>query len=261
MKNKLELYILVGLIAVLSIYIFVRQDRNINYDIPKLKSMMEEDYTMISYNGFDFTKQGDQWYIPSGFKVQESIMNRIKSEISGIKIIDMISESKDYNRFGLEDSKLLKVYKNEKLLLELNVGATSSTGNYTYIKIQDRDEVYSIRGDIDNNLNKSEDELRNRQVLSFNTLNELTITKGEEVIKKTESEASDILPMLKNLQASTFKDLSREKVLLTISISGDEEKSLIIYDKIESEYPATSSDVNFPFTLPSWLVEQLLDFK
>lgn len=262
MKNKVELYVLLGIILLLSTYIVLRKDRKINYEVPKITSFEQSDISKISFNDLDLTFDNGKWILPSGFFVDSSKIDQITADLSELKVIDMISKSKEYTRFKLDSPDILKVYNGEKLLLQLLVGSTSSTGNYTYIKFPNKDEVYSVRGDLKRNLASGEDELRSKQVLSLDNPTRYTITTPDTTIKKEGEEANDILGYLKNVEAKDFKNLSRTDPLLTIAIEdNDLTKTLIIYNKVDNEYPATSSEVNFPFTIPSWIVTKLQGVK
>lgn len=259
MKNRVEIVVLSVIILLLATYIIFRKDQKINYTLPKMTTIESDEITKIDYKGFEFVKEGDEWFLPSGYKASESVMSRITSEISNIALIDMISLSKDYKRFELESDNLLKVYKNEKEILNLNIGSTSSTGNYTYVKFTNRDEIYSIRGDIKDILTENEDNLRSKVVLSFHDVDNIIITNGDNE-KTLSDEASEELQLyINNLKASTFKELPRGEILLSIAITGADSHTLIIYEAVDGEYPSTSSDVDFPFTLPEYIVNKLLE--
>lgn len=260
MKNKIEIYILSGLIVLLSLYIILRQDKNINYEIPKLTKFSIQDITKINYDGFELSKS-DAWYLPSGYRASENEIDKILEDIVNIKIIDMISQAGDYKRFGLDDSKELIVSKNDKTLLKLLIGSASSTGNYTYIKLPESKEIYSLRGDISRTLSKSEDDLRDKTVLTLGNISEIVVTRTDQVITKTGDETTEISTSFNNLKASNFKELSRDNILISVAFIGSTSKSLIIYEAVDGEYPATSSDVDFSFTLPEWVVNKLINLK
>lgn len=263
MKNKIEISILSGLIVLLSLYIVFRDNKSINYEIPKLEKFVKEDITKITYEDFTITKKGDLWFLPSGYEAQTSKIDRMINEAASLKLIDMISDNKDYQRFGLDKSKTLKVFKNDQLLLELLTGNSSNTGNYTYIKLPNRDEVYSVRGSIESNFNKTEEDLRDKLVLSLNAeeVTEVKITKGSEVIAKSGEDLKPILDSIQSLNANNFNDLKRENELLTVEVVGKTTKTLTVFKKVGEEYPALSSDVDFPFTLPSWIVDKINEIE
>lgn len=263
MKNKIEISVLAGLIVLLCLYIVFRDNKSINYEIPKLEKFSKEGITKIQYNSFEIVKQNSKWFLPSGYEAQNSKIDRILNEAESIKIIDMISDNKDYVRFGLDDSNTLKIFKNDQVLLEILAGNTSSTGNYTYIKLPNRDEVYSIRGSVESNFNKSEEDLRDKRVLTLvpEEVTEINIIKGEETITKTGEDMMNILNSITTLSANNFKDLDRSNELLTVEVKGNVIKTLTVFQKDGEEYPALSSDVDFPFTLPTWIVDKLLEVE
>ena len=263
MKSKVELYVLVGLIVVTTLYIALRQDKNINYKLPDMKTFVSGDISSINYSGFELKRSGDDWLLPSGYKIQKSAIDRITKELSDLKLIDMISKSKQYSTYGLDKSKNLTVYNGDKELLNIEIGSTSNSGNYTYVKLPNRDEVYSVRGDLNRELSKSEEQLRNRVILSCDDISTLEITKGDTFITKKSDELEDIAPTLKSLEVKGFDDIKRKNPILTLKVidTSGSVKTLIIYEKVDNNYPATSSEVNFPFTLPDWVVTKLQAIK
>lgn len=261
MKNRLEIIILSSLIAILALYIVFRDNKNINYEIPKLEKIAKEDITKLSYNDFEITKK-EVWYLPSGFEIDSSKIDRLLSDASSVKLIDMISDNKDYTRFGLDDPDTLKFFKNDQLLLELALGNKSSTGNYTYVKLTNRDEVYSVRGDLKSIFNKTEGDLRNRRVLTLDqdSVSEIILTKSGETETKTGDDAKSYSGNILELNCDTFSDLDRSEELIKIEVKQDSiTKTLTIFNMVDDKYPALSSDVDFPFTLPTWVVDKLLE--
>lgn len=260
MKNKTETYILVFIIAILSLYIFLREDKNINYKIPNINTVKKDEITKISFDNTVINKTDNTWFLKSGNKVSETKIDGILREISGIKVIDLISEAKELKRFGLDQPKIFEVFKNDEVKLKLLMGSTSSTGNYTYIKFPEDNNVYSIRGDLGALFGDGEEYLRTKVILTIPDVKEITITKGDKTTQLKDDKIKDIMGYLNNLKALSFKELKREEILLTVAITGSQNKSLIIYNKIDGEYPGTSSDVSFPFTVPEWLVTKLSEF-
>ncbi len=261
MKNRVEYGILIGLIVVLTAYIFLRKDQEINYTLPKMTKFVKDDLTKVTYGDFNITKSDGIWYLPSGFELSDSMGSRILNELSNIKLIDKISETDNYKKFGIEDSNKLNLYKNDRTLVELYIGKTSSTGNYTYVRFPGVKGVFSIRGNFSELLDKSEDELRSKLVLSLDNVTEITINQDGNDVIKTGEEVEEIVSYLDNLQATGFEELERGNILLSVAIKGQEDKTLIIYEGVDGKYPATSSQVEFHFTLSEWVVNKLKEVK
>ncbi|MBN2617794.1 MAG: DUF4340 domain-containing protein [Spirochaetales bacterium] len=261
MKNKKDIYILAGIIILLFSYIIFRQDNNINYVLPKTETIKAEDITKIEFNGFDLNKTDEKWILPSGYKASPTAMDRIIAGITNFQLIDMISQSKDYQRFGLDTPKELKVKNGDKDLLSIKIGNTSNTGNYTYVLVPGDDNVYSVRGDLSELFNKSEDSLRDKTVIAVNNINKIELIKDQNEVELSADQISTLAPVLKDLQALTFEDVERNEQLLALNITGDSHSSLIIYNKVGNSYPATSSEVDFPFTLPEYIVTKFLNIQ
>lgn len=256
--SKKELYILSAIIMVLLTYIVFRPNKSINYKIPKLATVEETSITEIRYKAMSIIKSGDQWILPSSYSASETVMERVLKNLSTLKVIDMISSRKDYKPYGLDELHPLIVKSRSGRELKIYIGNRSSTGGYTYVKLEERPEVYSIRGDLTTLIPQTEEELRNRTVFSYSRAEEMTITIGEKSYTLTGEELENNQFYISNLQAASFNDLTREDVIATISVKAEDDHTLIIYEKVGDEYPATSSDVSFPFTLPTYIVDRIL---
>jgi hypothetical protein len=259
MKSKIELGIVAFLIVGLLAYIIFRNDNNINYNLPKMEKISRDSVSKITYNDFEITKSNGEWFLPSGYKAQKVSIDRLLAETENLRVIDMISESKNYSRFGLEEADTLKIYKNDQVLLDIKVGNTSKTGNYTYVLILGQSQVYSIRGNIKNTFNKTENDLRDKTVFTVtkDQITEIVITRGDKVINLTPEQIEEISPTIANITASNFNNLNSGEVLLTMEVKGETNKTFTIYNKVGEEYPGGSTDVDFPFTVPSWIVSKL----
>lgn len=261
MKNRLEIYILLGVITVLSIYIILREDQNLNYTTPKFSILDRNEITKITFDNIEITNTNKVWYLSSGYQVSESSIKRITAELASLKVIDKISDTEDYKRFGLDNVIILQVFKNDKMEINIQIGSTSSTGNYTYVKFPDEKGIFSIRGDIKALFGNGEDDLRSKRILTASNIEEVSINKSDAKISKSGEDLKD-LQFLSSLEADSFKELPRDETLLTLSINGEGyNKSLIIYKEVEGKYPATSSDVDFPFTLPEYIVNKIIGIK
>lgn len=257
--SKKELYILSAIIVVLLSYIIFRPNESLNYKLPKLVKVEESSISRISYMDMTLQRDENNWLLPSGYDVSATVINRIISTITDIKVIDMISSSKNFDRYGLAELHPLTIKGKESDLLKIYIGNKSSTGSYTYVKLENRDEVYSIRGDLTTLIPQTEEELRDKTVFSYNRATEMIINiSGEEIILTGEELDNNQL-YISNLQASTFNELPRENPIITISVKAEKDHTLIIYEKVGNEYPATSSDVPYPFTLPEYVVQRILE--
>ena len=220
-----------------------------------------DEITKITFDDFELINSNKIWYLSSGYKASENSIKRITAELASLKVIDKISDTANYNRFGLDNPKILQVFKNDEMKINILIGSTSSTGNYTYIKFPEEKGIYSIRGNIKGLFGETEDDLRSKSILKVSKIEEVVIDNTESKIIKSGDDLKD-LQFLTRLEANSFKDLPRDEVLLTLTVkSGSDNKSLIIYKDVNGEYPSTSSDVDFPFTLPAYLVNKIIDIK
>ena len=111
MKIKKEYCILVLLIVLLSIYlIFKKTDRN-HYEIPKLPVIATNTVTKIEIIKPDSTivlnKKDPDWLIaPHDYPADPDRIKKMLKAIKKIILTNMVSESKNYNRYNL-DSNIL----------------------------------------------------------------------------------------------------------------------------------------------------------
>lgn len=259
--SKKELYILSAIVVVLLSYIIFRPNESLNYKLPKLVKVEETSINSISYLDMTLLRDGGNWLLPSGYNVSSTVMERILNTITDIKVIDMISSSKDFERYGLSELHPLTIKGRESDILKLYIGDKSSTGSYTYVKLENRDEVYSVRGDLTTLIPQTEEELRDKTVFSYNRATEMIINIGDNEYILTGEELENNQLYISNLQASTFSELPRETPIITVSVKAEKDHTLIVYEKVDSEYPATSSDVPYPFTLPEYVVQRILELE
>lgn len=260
-SQKLEIYILSGLIVLLSLYIFLRGDENLNYKIPSVELETLQNLQSITYNNFTIENKEESWVLPNGYSVSDNVLDTIDRKLKNFQVIDKISDRDNEERFGMDNPQNLELKSINGDTTNLIIGSLSSSGSYTYVKIPNQSGVFSVRGDITQLLSSNIDELRSKTVLKTDNISKIIVTKNETEIVKDGESLKD-LTFLENIKANSFKDLIREEQLLTLSVIDEKgEKSMIIYKEQNGEYPATSSEVDFPFTLTKYTVDKLLDIE
>jgi len=267
MKIKKEYIALVVVITGLSLYLVLRSPDGARYELPEVPAIAKKDISKIEIAGFDnfilLNKADDKWHLgPEGYLANSDKVDNMLNIINELTMTALVSESKNYSRYGLdEDSKVtVKAWIGDKLVREFEVGKVATSYRHTFVRLAGDDRVYHAKGNFRNDFDQTAEALRDKTVLSFDqsVISEIQIMKGTEQLKK-------LLRIVSNLQCETYiNDLKKEDLadpLYTVRCKGAQDYTLSIFAKREKEaknYPAVSSGSVYPFLLPEWQVASLM---
>ena len=318
MRIKKEYIILVVIIAALAFYITLHKSNRTHYSLPAVLHITGSDISKIEIKGLNksilLNKKENNWYIdPQGFPADTDKVNNMLDVIEKLTVTALVSESKSYVRYDLnEDKKIaIKVWAGETPNLEFGIGKTAATYRHTYILLNDDPNVYHVKGDIRHKFDYKIDELRDMTVLSFeqHEIEEAEFIKGkktavisrkgipveiaagdqkkETAAPKTETMWQDsggnkadesiinrLLSSLSRLKCEKYikddekkddeKKDGRKKELkdpiYTVLLRGAKEYTLSIFAKTDKEaknYPAISSENDYPFLLSDSQVDNM----
>ncbi len=288
MKIKKQYIIAVFFIIASLIYLLVRNDSQVNYEIPRFAGLDKDEITaisMISKNqSLELKKQGETWTIePEGHKADMSQVNRLLSESVNLSIVDLISSREDYSRYELSDEKGLSVSIStaEGPARKFKLGKSSSTAIYTYIRLPQQQGIYSVQGNLKNVFSLTVDKWRDKQVLDFDSLSAGALEvsqRGESItfIKTTVTETpgwsrdGEVIENSSEMD-NNMKTLSMLKTTgyLEGDISGPAQveikittpsgvHTLQIFEKLEKGYGAKSSDVDGSFLIPVYIGDMII---
>ena len=301
--NVKKEYILLALLIVSSIayLVFERTDR-VHYTLPKLKALKTDEITKIEMTRAGsmtaLTKKDDSWYIsPNNWRADQTKISEMREKLSGLVVTDLVSESKTYERYGLDDKNklVLKAYSSNVLKRELDVGKAASTNQHTYIKFPGNEKVYLASGDLPRLFQTPAAELRDMLVFSINppditgisveqhgkkialTREELPQDKSQKkpdkdavrlfiwkdekgaVVDKAKIDA--FLAVLSKIYCEGYLDDAMKASLtnpaITLKIKGSKEYGLSIFDKTLQKIPALSSQSESPFVFPGYKLDTL----
>ena len=296
-KNIITLGIMGIIIVTLSLYLAFRNREKIQYRMPSLANVHIADIeTVIIHRKSDtveLIKSDDEWIIhPEGYPADRSTLNEMLNAIAGLSLIDLVSVTENYSRYGLdEDSRIEVIAANrDKILRNFYVGNRASPFNYTYIILQDDTRVFHAEGYLQVVFEQAREEYIDRLVLSFEReeITEILLAgeaKSLRLIKSAgssdqESDESQvfwkaasgnvwnavkvdiILSNLSDLFCSGYGQDEPDQAdsLLSITLRGDKEYRLELFNKQGNQYPATSSESAHPFFLSSWVADSIMDF-
>jgi hypothetical protein len=192
MKLKREPIILAVIIIALIIYLVLRSNDRTNYELPEIAKVQASEISLIEISGpsgkLSLKKVNDKWiigqenYLADAGKIQPMI-----DVIERPVITAMVSESKNYDRYGLgQDKKIMvKAFSGEKAIREFEIGSTSENKQQTFIRLGDDYRVYHSLKNVRAVFEKKLDDLRDKKVLSFDEeeITHMIVNKGDQTVQ------------------------------------------------------------------------------
>ena len=279
MKFKKEYIILFFIIIALVLYLVFKKQDQIQYELPDIKEIPRSEILKIEIMGKDgpivIKKSNTTWAIgPEEYPADKKKIEKILGFIEKPVLVTMVSDSKNYTRYGLDKESRIMVtaYSGDSVIRSLDIGYSVSGHDYTFIKLENDHRVYHARGKMRNLLEADVDGLRDKTVFSFDQdkINNITIHKGDKIYKMalavaspeqanedTESkkvktswedlQGNDMDNMIPGQLFSTLANLlcekyiygykkeDLEKPLFSITLKGEKEYNLSIYAKKEED--------------------------
>jgi hypothetical protein len=302
MRVKKEYILLALLIASSITYLVFKHTDRIHYTLPGLKVVKADDISKIEVTRAGattvLTKKDNAWYISDGnWRADQTKVAEMLDKLSGLTITDLVSESKSYERYQLDDKNkvMLKAFSGNKIRRELSIGKTAPTNSHTYIRLPGDNKIYLASGDVARLFLAPVAELRDMQVLGFAS-EEITsigiLEEGKSTVLTKEAlppDKSQKEPAKSAVKLFTWKNekgetvdkaiidpflsgLSRvycEKYLddgmkaslvnpvITLKLKGPKEYNLSIFEKTGEIVPAVSSESESPFVFPGYKLDTL----
>jgi hypothetical protein len=191
MRLKKEYGILAAVIIVLILYLVFQKTDRTNYTLPALPGINKKDITKLqiekSGSVIDLNKRDNTWYIdPKEYPADTTLVNSMLDVIETLTLTAMVSESKNYVRYDLDERKKIhvKAWAGTTLLREFDIGKTATTYQHTFIKLTGDPNVYHARGYFQKEFDKTMGDLRDRTILSFKKedIQQVEIFKDGEAI-------------------------------------------------------------------------------
>ncbi len=191
---KTEYIVLVVAIVILSGYLLLRNSNQIQYDIPKLKPVSQEEISKIEIirpkSTVTIKKNEKQWVTEAeNYPLDDTLMKDILANLAGLELTAMVSQSKNYFMYGLADDNRItvKAYKGDELVREFQMGKPASTYRHTYVRLAGDDRVFHARESFRNFYERELDEMRDKTVLKFDQdeVSQIEVTWKNEAITFT----------------------------------------------------------------------------
>jgi len=205
MKIKIEYLILIVVIVAVSLYLILQNPDRTHYQLPTFPQISEKEISRLEISFSDKTivlvKESNTWKIsPPGYPADMDKVKTILNNIENLTLTALVSESKNYERYELNDAKkiVVKAFSGDTLIREFEVGKTASSYRHTFVKIKGDDRIYHARKNFRREFDQTIENLRDKIVLSFEKteIQKIHIAKGKQSIlleqKEVPEEASSV---------------------------------------------------------------------
>ena len=191
MNVKKEYLILAAVIIAAGLYLFLHKKDQTQYTLPEVAKIEIDAVTRIAITAqgktITLNKKGNRWLIaPQAYPADGAKVKGMLFEIEDIVLTDLVSESKAYVRYQLDDAGKItvKAWGGENVLRDFDIGKEAATFQHTYIRLPESPNVYHARGDFRRKFEERAADLRDREVLAFDpdALQTIRISDGPETL-------------------------------------------------------------------------------
>lgn len=203
MKIKKEFIILALVIVGLVIYLIYQKRDRTQYALPHIAPIVKNQISKLELGKSEGTihleRKDEKWYIgPRQYPADAQRVNSMLQELEKLHITTLVSESKKYARYDLNQKNKIsvKAWVGSKLSRQLDIGKTANTYRHTFIRLATDPNVYHAGGDIRYTFDQTLDSLRDKTVLAFDKkhITELALVDGDRKIMIRKSEATPPAP-------------------------------------------------------------------
>jgi len=194
MKLKKEYLVLAAVIIAAVFYLILHKKDQTQYSLPELAEIDIDTVTRIAITAqgktITLNKNGDRWFLaPREYPADGAKVKGMLFEIEDIVITDLVSESRAYARYQLDDAGKIRVkaWAGEELLRDLEIGKEAATYQHTFVRLPESPNVYHVRGDFRRKFEESAADLRDHEVLAFDpdALEKIRLTSGPDTFVMT----------------------------------------------------------------------------
>jgi len=188
MKIKKEYIILAVIIVALLLYLSQRSTDRTLYQLPEMPEISNSDLSKIELTKNTtivvLSKEDGKWTIGlKKYPADELKIKNMLDVIGKLSLTALVSQSKSYNRYHLDEGNKIKVkaFDKDKLRREFDIGKAAASFRHTFVKISGDERVFHASGSFRDKFDKTVEDLRDKTVLSFkiNEIREIHISKGK----------------------------------------------------------------------------------
>ena len=187
MKRKKETFVLLLIIAALSLYLFYRKEDKTHYQLPELTGIDTGEITRLTIQKGDLEhtlqQENDQWVIlPQGYPADTAPIEKMLEMIEGLSLTALASEAGNDSIFDLDEAQRIRVavFKGDDLLREVDIGKTAPSQRHTFVKLKDDKRIYHAEENFRNPFDKDLQALRDKQVMKIDQeVSEVLLESGD----------------------------------------------------------------------------------
>lgn len=184
MSFRKEYFILIGVIAVLLVFLLIGGGRSkMSYRVPRLENVNPDEITKIEISKEGQTvvlsKKDDKWTImPQEYTADPDKVSNMLDTVENLTLTELAAERKDYQRYELDEEKKIgiKAFKGDEVVRMFDIGKVSPTYRHTFVTVGKDPRVYHARDSFRSTFDFDRAELRDKSVMSFDK-NEITQVK------------------------------------------------------------------------------------
>jgi len=203
MKGKKEIAILFFIMAVLVFYIKSEKGDKTTYNLPDIAKIETGDVSKLTIHKKDseivLLKENNAWLVGTQkYPADLSSVDKMLTQISGISLTALASESKNYSMYELDNDRKIEVraFKGDEVLRTISIGKPASSHRHTFVMIGDDHRVFHAEGNIRADFSRTVPDLRDKKVLAVqDDISELTLKKGDKtltIVKATAPVSVDV---------------------------------------------------------------------
>jgi len=118
----------------------------------------------------DLTRKENSWSInEQGYPGDPDLIGSLERKARDFKLLDLVSNNGYYDRYDLTDEKGISVIieGKGKMLRKILIGKSGPTNNHSYVRIDDRKEIYLASGIMQSDFRIPAADLRNRAIFDI----------------------------------------------------------------------------------------------
>jgi len=175
MKVKKEYAILAVLIIGLSMYLAFHERDRTQYELPVLQELTASEITRIDIlkpggAALALERKNGSWIVlPDAYPAESGKTSALLESIGKLTLMALVSESQNYERYGLgkEERIGVKAWAKEKLKRDFEVGKAGPSFQHTFVLLAGDRRVYQARENLKARFDQTLDDLRDKGVFKM----------------------------------------------------------------------------------------------
>jgi hypothetical protein len=165
--------------------------------LPELPQVNEKDLTKLEITrgktAMVLNKKDDRWFIaPAEYPTDANKVKDMLDAIKNLSLTALVSESKNYNLYELDEEQKInvKASQGDNLKLDIDVGKIASSFRHTFVKPSGDERVFHAQGNLKNTFDVTVDTLRDKTVLSLKPadIQQININKEQQSLAFTRTQ-------------------------------------------------------------------------